>query len=443
MNRTDLKGQKVVIWGTGMEAQAAAQYIRDAVPTIALIFVDENMDASLPDMNANDRLITQLDQIEKEVLASDIVIKSPGVSLYHPLLEKAKAAGIRISSLLNLWIAENDASRVIMVTGTKGKSTTASLLSHVLQQLGKRVTLLGNFGVPVTQCRAEDFDYVILEVSSYQAANFEGQLNFGVMTSLYPEHLDWHRDLATYYTDKCRILEHCKTVVLSQQARLMMEEQGIALSAPDIYEQESHFHFEAQNLCDDGACIGELKNPYLLRPHNQQNVCAVMSIIKLLRLSLAEALASMAYYKGLPHRQQEIGEIDNILYVDDSISTTPQSAIAALNVYADRQVTLIVGGFDRGVDYMPLASHILASSKIAVIAMGQTGPRVIELLNGSLATKAVTVSNMQEAVMRAKEMTPKGGVILLSPAAPSYDMYENYMARAASFAREARLVSHS
>lgn len=439
MHRNELHNKKIVIWGTGMEALAAARYIRDQHHAQTFTFVDENGDASLPEEFTADRLVTRLPEIETAVLVADVIIKSPGVSLYHPLLEKAKANAVAITSLLNLWSAENDPSRVIIITGTKGKSTTASLLTHVLQQLGKRVTILGNFGVPVTECKADDFDYVILEVSSYQAANFDGACNIGLITSLYPEHLDWHKSLEAYYTDKCQVLRHCKTVVTTQQAQDVMKAHDLKINDARMYDLDGQFHFIEDDLYNGVHRVGTLENAYLLRPHNKINVCGVMSIIESLGLPYEEALASMKYYKGLPHRQQELGEVDGILYVDDSISTTPQSAVAAMKVYADRPITLIAGGQDRGIDFTPLSDYILKQGGVSVVCLGESGKPISELLISGGAQNVCRAASMEDALNQARAITPVGGVILLSPASPSYDMFENYMARAACFAKEAGL----
>ncbi|MDD3181543.1 MAG: UDP-N-acetylmuramoyl-L-alanine--D-glutamate ligase [Alphaproteobacteria bacterium] len=439
MHRFQLRDKKIVIWGTGIEALAAARYIRALHTKQVFTFVDEHGEASLPKEWPTDRLITNLFEIEAAVLAADVIIKSPGVSFYHPILEAAKARQIPITSLLNLWSAENDSRRVITITGTKGKSTTASLLTHVLQQLGQRVTILGNFGVPVTECKAEDFDYVILEVSSYQAANFDGSCLMGLITSLYPEHLDWHKSLKAYYTDKCQVLQHCETLLTTTQAESVMAAHNLQIDGARVFDSKSQFHFKEGDLYCGPCCIGALENTYLLRPHNQVNVCGVMALIDALQLSCDQALASMKYYKGLPHRQQEVGEMDGILYVDDSISTTPQSAVAALRVYAHRPITLIAGGQNRGIDFAPLSEYILQQQNVSVVCMGESGLPIGDLLKAGGAAHVMQVTSMAEALRQAKAITPAGGVILLSPASPSYDMFENYMARAAAFVKESGL----
>ncbi|MGE4351601.1 MAG: UDP-N-acetylmuramoyl-L-alanine--D-glutamate ligase [Bdellovibrionales bacterium] len=445
MRRKDLIGLKIAIWGTGMEATAAARYLREVAPKQTFTYIDEKENAALPDQDQHptDKLVTSEKDIRQALETADVVIKSPGVSLYHPLLQTARDRKVPITSLLNLWSAENETEKIIAITGTKGKSTTSSLLTHVLEQMGKHVTLLGNFGVPVTECCTQDFDYVVVEFSSYQTATFDGRCGIGLLTALYPEHLDWHQTLQTYYRDKSRLLQQCDHALIGRQADDVMKAHALPCPnpAPDIIDDEAHFHFVGDDLFKGSEKIGPLDNAYLLRAHNRLNVCGVMGIIEGLSLPLDQALASMKYYKGLPHREQEIGEKDGILYVDDSISTTPQSALAALAAYQDKPVTLIAGGQDRGIDFTPLTDYLTQTPSIPVVCLGQSGATIATLLGQR--PNLHQAKTMQQAVQIAQSVTPQGGVILLSPASPSYDMFENYMARAQAFAHEAGLSKAS
>src|SRR5690606_21077832 len=143
--------------------------------------------------------------------AADVIVKSPGVSLYHPLLR-----GRRVTSLMNLWFAQGHTAKTVCVTGTKGKSTTSALLGHVLQGLGRAASVTGNIGVPITEA-SENAEILIIETSSYQAANFEGRCDIAAVTSLYPEHLDWHGDFDTYAADKLHLLGQADIRIVHQQ----------------------------------------------------------------------------------------------------------------------------------------------------------------------------------------------------------------------------------
>ncbi|MGE0109509.1 MAG: UDP-N-acetylmuramoyl-L-alanine--D-glutamate ligase [Bdellovibrionales bacterium] len=410
MKLSDLQGKKIVIWGAGREGLAAAKWLREQ--GYAFKIIDEADQAP-----STEKIIHHSEDLNKAVDEADVVIKSPGVSLYHPLLMRNKARGLVVTSLLNLWCGESSNARIIAVTGTKGKSTTASLLHHVLLKLGKRSLLLGNIGVPVTEASQEDADFVVVEVSSYQAANFDGMCEIGVMTSLFPEHLDWHGGEAQYYKDKANLLAHSRCRILEPNAARQLD--GLVDLA------------EATILSEEKI---KTNNAYLDRAHNQSNVLAVLAVTDRLGLDRREALAAMKDFEGLPHRQQELGSINGILYVDDSISTTPQSAIAALETYKDSDVTLIAGGHDRGVDFMPLVTYIADKKIRGVVCMGENGGRLYEALRCAGFERTERATSMKDAVTKAQKMTLYGGVILLSPAASSYDMFKDYIARAAAFA---------
>lgn len=402
MRLADLKDKKIVIWGTGREGKAAAAYLGN----LPYVFVDEAA-ADGADV------VSDPATIEAELLAADVVIKSPGVSLYHPLVKKLQAAGIAVTSLLNLWLAEPHNAKIICVTGTKGKSTTSSLLAHTLEKLGQRVALAGNIGLPITTVKADQYEYVIIETSSFQAADLSEYCDIAVLTSLYEDHIDWHGSKAAYHHDKLNLLRHAAMQIISRQARPFASEFPLAIYA------------------DDAPLT--VANAYLARPHNLENVRTVLAILGTLGYSADVALPAMSGFTGLPHRQQELGEKNGILYVNDSISTTAYSAIAALNTYADRPVTLIAGGYDRGIDYKPLIERLNTSTVKVIILLGPSGARLGDMLQDRTDLILKPASSMEEAVACAQDLTAPGGVILLSPGAPSFGLFRDFVQRGEKF----------
>lgn len=389
MNIADLDGKNIVIWGTGREGKAAEAFIRSRLPTAAISFVDEAGGEDISDV----------------VRAADVVVKSPGVSLYHPLLKDKN-----VTSLMNLWFAEGTKAKTICITGTKGKSTTSALLGHILSEMGYVTGVVGNIGVPISEAPT-GAEFLVIETSSYQAANFDGMCDIGVVTSLYQEHLDWHRDVATYQRDKINLLNHARVKIVHPQVL----ETGVELP-------------HGTTVCK--PVVEKIPNEYLSRPHNLNNVAVTLEIVRALKLDVKAAIKAMEGFKGLPHRQQELGIKNDILYVDDSIATTPQAAIAAMDVYKGRPLTLIVGGYDRGVDYAPLVDYIHKNRNLLVVGLGPAGRRILQAVPGE------PVGTMTEAVQKAKAATPKGGVILLSPAAPSFGLFRDYVERGEAFAKE-------
>ena len=436
MRAGDLAAARVAIWGLGREGRAAIRFLCARHPTLPLLLLD---DAETPPPREFDNIdyalgpraiLDALDHI-------DVLVKSPGVSLYRREIAIAQEKGVAVTSLLNLWFGERSAITTICVTGTKGKSTTASLVAHILGRLGRKAALAGNIGVPVTEIDPAKADYAVIEVSSYQAADFDGVCDIAVLTSLFPEHLDWHGTLDAYYRDKLNLLRRSRCAIANREAT-----PARSLADAFFNDEMIGLHPRGGEVFDGQARIGMVGNPYLARPHNLSNVCAALTVAKTLGLGLGEALDATADFRALPHRQEEIGEIDGVLYVDDSISTAPESTLAALEVYAGRDITLILGGYDRGIDYDGLVDKLGGGAARAVLCLGASGARIHPALRAvANSLETVLSHSMEEAVSRARQITPKGGVVLLSPAAPSYGYYHDFAERGRDFAEKAGLTA--
>ena len=206
MRVDELRGRRVAIWGFAREGRAALRFLRERDPGMAITVLDDAEAAR--DVDAP--LISGRASIAEAIGGFDVVVKSPGISLYDPLAEQARANGVRFTSLLNLWFADVPTCRTICVTGTKGKSTTTTLIAHILQGVGWNAMAAGNIGVPVTELPRYGLDAAVIEVSSYQAADFDGQCDIAVLTSLHQEHLDWHGSVAAYRRDKLNLLRHAR-----------------------------------------------------------------------------------------------------------------------------------------------------------------------------------------------------------------------------------------
>jgi len=349
---------------------------------------------------------------------------------------------------LNLWFAERLDLTTICVTGTKGKSTTAALIAHILTRLGRKVALVGNIGIPITAVDSATADIAVIEVSSYQAADFDGLCDVAVLTSLYPEHIDWHLSVNNYFRDKINLLNRSRRRVIHRAAAPIVERFTAGWAArPDFFDDEYGVHCCGTEILDGATSIGPVRNRYLARPHNRSNLCAALTVAKSLDLDPATALDAAGGFGGLPHRQQELGEIAGVLFVDDSISTIPESTLAALTVYAGRDITVILGGYDRGIDYGELVERAVAGAAKALICLGNSGERIHSLARQvagrreDVTCKIHYAQSMGEAVAYARQVTPPGGVVLLSPAAPSYGDYRNYIERGRDFAAHAGLLA--
>ena len=214
MRVDELRGRRVAIWGFAREGRAALRFLRERDPGMAITVLDDcrqQRDVDAP-------LISGRAPIAAAIGDFDVVVKSPGISLYDPLVVKARADGVRFTSLLNLWFADAPTCRTICVTGTKGKSTTTALIAHILRGVGRNAVAAGNIGVPVTELPRDGLDAAVIEVSSYQAADFCGQCDIAVLTSLSQEHLDWHGSVAAYHRDKLNLLRHARRSLIHREA---------------------------------------------------------------------------------------------------------------------------------------------------------------------------------------------------------------------------------
>jgi len=379
----NLECKCVAIWGMGREGLAVKEVLQEHVPSVKLIEVSE--------------------QNISDIFRAEVVVKSPGVSLYRPEIVQAKAQGIVVTSGTNLFMAnKNPNAKVIAITGTKGKSTTSSLLAHTLKVYGFKVCLGGNIGVPLLNYVDEVADYVVAELSSYQCADFVGKPDISVLLNLYPEHLQWHGSHEQYYADKYH-----------------MWEQGHW----QLDNRKNKIKIENDFFVDSGEQLFPISSLNLRGAHNAQNACAVLAVLKHLGLDLMRAEQAFQTFAGLAHRLQIVAEQDGLTFVDDSISTTPETAICAMESFKGKDITLLVGGFDRGQDYTEL-NHYIKDHCVHAIALPTTGERI------DTPHHAQTIT---EAVDMAKHITPKGGIVLLSPAAPSYNQYKNFEARGDDF----------
>lgn len=382
MQWTCLENKKIGLWGMGREGVATRAALLKHVPSAQLIEITE-------------------DNV-KDIFSCQVIVKSPGVCLYRSEIDEAKKQGILFTSGTNLFMSNHKPkTKVICVTGTKGKSTTCALLAHTLKAYGFKVGLGGNIGVPLITFVDEELDIVVAETSSYQCADFVGEPDVGVLMALYSAHLPWHGTLERYHADKMNMITQAK--------------EKVDIRTNPITIQDGFFF--------DKTPLFSVKSLPLFGEHNQKNACVVLRVLQILGLDLVKAESAFQTFTPLKHRLQPCGEVGGVLYINDSIATLPEPVMAALDTFADRPITLIVGGWDGGYDYTALNQMIL-DRHITAIALPTTGNKI---------TTPYHVPNMAEAVALAHQLTPKSGVVLMSPGAPSYNLYKNFEERGEDF----------
>lgn len=417
----DLKDKKIGIWGYGREGQSAHKAITRFAQPKEIVLIDENN-------------LFLLDEC-------DIVVKSPGISLYRKEITHTRKKGVVFTSCSSLYMSNKSLKTfVISVTGTKGKSTTASLMYHLLKTAGKDVALGGNIGIPLLDfLTGNEPDFVVAELSSYQCADFVGTSDIAIMTNLFPEHLQWHTSHNQYYTDKCNMIQQAKISYVNgacEQIQMMRHLMPQAC----VFNVSETFHIENGYFCYGQTRLMEQKCLNLIGNHNAENACAVLSVAYKLGLDISLVREAFLNFQSLPHRLQQIGYYNGLTFVDDSISTTPETAVAAIQSFDKGQpITVIVGGMDRGQNFDFLISFIKPiKHRVNLITLPETGYKIHEqaCLNG---LNSYQVKSMSEAVSMAYHITPRNGFVLLSPASPSYNLYKNFEERGLDFQRQVLL----
>ena len=433
MRLPDPHRETVAIWGAGREGLTCWRWLRQRWPEAPLQIWDSNP-ATLqqPPLREDIHLQRLHLPTDAPLPPAHWVIKSPGIPLYQPRIEAARQRGCRFTSGSNLWRIQAKHTAVIGVTGTKGKSTTTALLAHLLRHLGQRVVQAGNMGRPLLDTLDDAADWWVVELSSYQLADLNWTPPTALMLNLQQEHLDWHGSLQRYHRDKLRIFgpdqlrihppDHVPGTIPGGRWLAFDSPEGVQLQG-DTFTLHDQPLFPASALALPGL-------------HNRVNTCAALTCLHGLGFELQGLDAALRSFRGLPHRLQALGRYRGIDWVNDSIATTPEASLAALQAMGNRPVTLMVGGHDRGLDWRGFIDVASRHPQLRLLALPDSGHRLARQLAGTaLGKKTETVEDLSQAVTRAVHLTPPGGVGLLSPGAPSYGLFPNYEARGEAFTR--------
>jgi UDP-N-acetylmuramoylalanine--D-glutamate ligase len=440
---SELEGKRVAIWGYGREGRAALAALRWRLPRQSItVFCNADEAAALRAME-DPNLVVETSVDGESLGAFEIVIKSPGISPYTSPAVDAALLGTRFIGGTSLWFAEHPFERTVCVTGTKGKSTVTALVAHLLRAAGRRTALAGNIGLPLLELLDVDPppQYWAIELSSYQAREaIEPEV--AVVLNFFPEHLDWHGTEQRYFDDKVALVTEGKprVAVLNAADPKLAAHPWPPGQRIIWFNDEDGWHLRDNELWHGHQRVMDARGMPLPGRHNRMNLCAALAAVEALGLD-AEALAIHAHsFRPLPHRLQSLGARDGIEFVNDSISTTPHASIAALDCHKGRRIAILVGGYDRGVDWGVFAERMQADPPHAVITMGQNGPRIHERLKPLALNKHFTLveaAEMEDALRIGREILENEGMILLSPGAPSFPRYTDYVERGRHFAKVA------
>lgn len=399
---------KVLILGYGQEGQSTYDYLRRTHPSVQIGVADRNAVTLPPDVHAH------LGEDYLEALPFyDRIIKSPGVP-WQPAFDAHKD---RFSSATQLFFDQLDPSNtVIAVTGSKGKSSTASLMAHVLKTAGKPVHLVGNIGEPMLNHADAKDHYFVVELSSYQLESAWIKPDVAIFTSFFPDHLDYHGSLEAYHKAKQKITEH--------------QDPDQVLIYHKKYSEIDRIPTRALKLA---LTEYEPRETKLKGAHNQDNIALVRSAAEFLKLDSQRVTQAIASFEPLPHRLEWVREVDSVSYIDDANATTPQGTLAALAAFEGQIGTLFLGGQDRGYDFSDLGAELARQNIPNVILFPESGDAIRRAWPSSYQPTVFETQDMKEAVQWAQSHTPKGKLALLSMASPSYGLFKNYKDKGEQF----------
>ena len=441
-----IQGKKIVILGFGKEGVSTYRFIRKHFPDMPLTIADGNANLRTDEFDDPKIKFVTGEGYDQNLNDYDLIFKTPGISFnkVNYWIETE-----RITSQTNLFL-EAYHQQVIGVTGTKGKSTTSSLIYHILHEAGRDVLLAGNIGVPffdIIEKMNED-TLVVAELSAHQLEFVQCSPDYAVLLNLYQEHLDHFNSFNNYIIAKMNITKF-------QKYENFFVYNGDDEHIPDLVKQYDY----NRNRCIFGTkpynglyacCIdhvihfavnGHIEDEYDLRyyqnlpgTHNYYNIMAAIAICRQVGLSHNEILDGLRSFKGLPNRIEFVGQFNGISFYNDSISTIPEATIAA--VKALRKVdTLIIGGYDRGIEYGILIDFLRENPVSNIAFTGPAGKRIFNEWKpqGKLPEQYILEDDFRKIVDFAFEKTEEGRIVLLSPAAASYDQFKNFEERGRVF----------
>lgn len=439
--RAFFSGKKVLILGFGREGKSTLKLLQNNNIDCEIIIADKSLivtdDISQFKIYNGDNYLDSLTQS-----GCDIIMKSPGIALFNDFPPEITQ---KITSQTDLLL-RFCSSKIIGVTGTKGKSTTSSLICHLLNECGKKGVLIGNIGIPPLEM-CESFDnetIVVCEMSCHQLEYVKASPSIAVLLNVFEEHLDHYADFAAYKAAKFNIFKYqksndaliCSENLVDEINKTSPDYSGKIYKAAllgnndktsaDIYvDSENTSHIFNETVTEPAL------NTSLPARHNLYNIDISLAAAKICGCDFDAAVKAVSTFKGLPHRLEKIGVIDGVLYINDSICTIPDGVIGAVKAFPTTD-TLIIGGMDRGICYDNLVEFLPQSAIKNLICLPDSGYRIAEQLKSKLHNfDILLVKDMSEAVSKAKALTHN--ICLLSPAAASYGFYKNFEERGNHF----------
>lgn len=406
-----LRGKRILILGFGREGRSTYTFLKKYLPDAVLAVADKNPLEGVTHVG---------EDYLQAVYDYDIVVKTPGISL-----KDFDAKGVEITSQTDLFLSQFH-NQTIGISGTKGKSTTTSLIYHLLKESGRDAILTGNIGIPCFDIMEQihEDSIVVYELSAHQLEYVHNSPRVGVLLNVFEEHLDHFGTFERYKHAKFNLLRYmgANDYAVVHDSLLM---ETLELGVNNVTFSRMDFEIDEEALP-------------ILGTHNLMNAKAALCACAAYGIDVQELIPHLYTFNPLEHRLELVGVFGGVTFVNDSISTIPQAAIAACQTLG-RVDFLLLGGFDRDIDYTPLADYIVEHPVPHLLFTGKAGKRMMQLLKDrGVASHLVVYHNMEEAFDYLKGHSQPGDICLLSPAASSYDQYKNFEERGRKFKRLAQ-----
>lgn len=432
---SEFKDKKIVILGFGKEGRSTYHFIRKYLSDIIITIKDKNKGIESDQIFKEDRnviLITgdnYLDNLEEY----DIIMKTPGISFKDIDTSKFKSKIFSQLEILLKYYRKN----IIGITGTKGKSTTSSLMYDILKENGKKGFLLGNIGTPIFDFidQIEDDTILVVEMSSHQLEFIDHSPHIAIITNFYEDHLDHTNGLEDYYQSKLNIARYQtnEDFLIYYKGCNVLDEHIKKINPKSSIITVDFNNANLKTYCDDKHIYINNNIVYdtshkrnLIGHHNLINIMLVLTISNLLKLDNEKTITAIANFKPLEHRLELVGTFNDITYYNDSIATIPDATINGIEALANVN-TLIFGGLDRGINYDDFIKYLVTTKIENLICMPTTGHKIATELKKLNTNKNIyLVNTLEEAVTKAKRVTKKNTICLMSPAAASYEYFKNF-----------------
>ena len=438
----DIKDKNIAILAFQKEGKSTLKYIRKYLKDKKITILDKNeklIDDEIIKKDKNLECVFGTDYL-KDIDKYDLVIKSPGVSLSNEILSKLNGKIKTETDIVLDYYSKN----IIGITGTKGKSTTSSLIYKILKDQNFDTYLCGNIGLPIFEVvdDIKDDTKLVVEMSAYQTEFLRKSPHISILLNLYEEHLDYFHTKDNYYNSKLNIarFQNADDYFICLKSKTVDDFLKKINLKSHLYRVSSQKDKDCIYISGENIFIGDEKickkgiERKIIGEHNLYNIMFTLMLSKILSLDISKVLESIKNFNGLEHRLEFVGKVNDIDFYNDSISTIPEALINAVKSLKNVD-TLIFGGFDRGIDYSGLIKFLNESTISNFISLPLTGHKIGKEIKNK---NVYFVNDMESAVNISFECTKKGKICLLSPAAASYNMYKNFEERGLDFKEKVR-----